>query len=251
MQTILADGSVCSYIVSTAHCPTCTFDSTLVSPTTPQTVAPTLPIYASIQPGPPVIVGPVVAQVGQPASPYSNSAVISDISLSISGAPSPLPSPGPGVAFTGNWQVKLNPSLLVRPLVPISVATTLTVDTTNPAAAKITNCQSESSSPTGGITVGWVGLPPGSETYGDPTGFYGWTPDAAHNMPPSAWCLKNNYTAASGPCRTTLSATQQIEGVVWANTWQETGAPSNTWNWACGGNNGAWMNSSSEILCVK
>ncbi len=93
--------------------------------------------------------GPVVAQVGQLASSYSNTATIQNISLSITGAPSPAPPAGPGATFTGKWLVTLNPATLVRPLLPVSVATTLTVDTTNPTAAVISGCNG-----TGGGTGG-------------------------------------------------------------------------------------------------
>ncbi len=63
LQSSLSDGSVCQYIVNNPA--VLTFDSTHVSPTTPQIITPTLPIYASVQSGPPVVTGPVVAQIGQ------------------------------------------------------------------------------------------------------------------------------------------------------------------------------------------
>ncbi len=147
LQTSLSDGSVCQYIVNNPA--VLTFDSTNVSPTTPQVITPTLPIYASVQAGPPIVTGPVVAQIGQPASAYSSSAIIKTITLSISGAPSPPPPAGPGATFTGNWLVTLDPTKLVRAILPISVATTLTVDTTAPTAAMITGCQSGPPLPSG------------------------------------------------------------------------------------------------------
>lgn len=138
LTSSLADGSVCQYILNTPS--QLSFDSTLVSPSTPQILTPTLPIYASVNLGPPTVVGPVIAQVGQPASANSNSAVIQSIALSISGIPSPSP-PGPGAKFTGNWIVTFNPAFLSRPLRPISIATILTVDTSNPTAAFVSGCQ--------------------------------------------------------------------------------------------------------------
>lgn len=185
LQSSLANGSVCQYIVNTPAA--LTFDSTAVSSATPQTIKPTLPIYASYQPGPPSVVGPVVAMIGQPASSYSNLAIIKDIQLSISGAPNPLPPPGPGVTFTGNWQVILDSDKLVRALPPISVSTTLAVDTTVPTQAKITGCQSYSGGANcsfngngycnlpGGLIIQWGTTPPlawtNSQTISFPTPF--------------------------------------------------------------------------------
>src|SRR5262245_58313560 len=48
----LADGTVCNYLVSNPA--PLTFDSTTVSVTNQKTVTPTLPLYASVQAGPPV-----------------------------------------------------------------------------------------------------------------------------------------------------------------------------------------------------
>jgi len=161
----LSDGSVCQYIVN--HPSPLTFDSTKVSPSTPQIITPTLPIYASVQPGPPAVTGPVVAQVGQLASPYSTSATIGSITLSISGAPSPLPPPGPGVIFTGNWVVTIDKGTLIRTLVPNTVSTALVADTTNPNAAIITGCSGNS---VGGIGGYATFIAPGPFTFTVPTG---------------------------------------------------------------------------------
>lgn len=139
LQASLADGSVCEYIVNNPS--VLTFDSTAVSRSTPQVVSPSSPIYASVAPGPPVVLGPVVAEVGQPASAYSPSTVVQRIELRITGAPTPAPPPGPNAVFTGDWVVMLDPTTLVRPLRPITISTRLTVDTTNPASARITGCQ--------------------------------------------------------------------------------------------------------------
>ena len=150
LQNSLADGSVCKYILNMPNA--LTFDSQKVSETTPQTIKPTLPIYASIKIGPPVVTGPIIAKPGEPASPNAPSVVIKDIVLSINGAPSPLPAPGPGVKFKANWEITLDPNGLVRPLRPITISTLLVADTSNPTAARITKCQDVVSNP----VAAWV-----------------------------------------------------------------------------------------------
>jgi type II secretory pathway pseudopilin PulG len=129
----LADGSVCQYVLNQPS--PLTFDSTQVSPSTPQTI--TLPgtspaLYASINPGPPPTPGPVVAQVGQAASSYSNTLMVNSIKLSVVS--------GGGGTFIGNWIVGFDSTKTVRPLKPAMISTILIADVSAPAAATIKSC---------------------------------------------------------------------------------------------------------------
>lgn len=138
LSSSLVSGQVCQYVLTN---PTAlTFDSQTISTTTPQTVHPSLPMYASIVQGTPQTPGPIVAQIGQAASVYSNSVIIDDIRLVIDGAPSPMPPPGPSVTFLGHWLISFDNTKLVRPLKPVTASTTIIADTTNPAAAVILGC---------------------------------------------------------------------------------------------------------------
>ena len=137
----LADGKVCQYVLNPGGVPL-TFNSTLVSATTPQTISVNT-LYGSMLS--PTVAGPVIAQAGAAPNSTVPTVVISSIQLSINGAPSPLPGPQPGVTFTGNWIVNIDPSKLVFPLKAISSSMTLTVDTTSPTAAKVTGCSSGTS----------------------------------------------------------------------------------------------------------
>lgn len=204
LQSSLSNGSVCQYITNNPAI--LTFDSTKVSPTTPQIVTPTLPIFASVQLGPPVVTGPIVAQIGQSASSFSSSAIIEAIGLSISGAPSPLPTPGPGVVFTGNWIITLDPTKLVRALAPIRVATTITVDTTTPTASQITSCQSGA-----GISRQIVGGCNCTPTYGSGGSSCGTNPGV------TTWTCWGAATGGGSspptcPIGTTTTVTGAVEG---------------------------------------
>lgn len=127
LVTSLADGSTCSYILNT---PTAlSFDSTTLSPTSPQYLTPTLPLYSRVVSGVP---GPVLAQVGSPLTPSTPSLVVSNIRLKIES--------GVGSTYLGRWEIAFNPNSLVRPIKPISISTLLNVDTTIPTAATITSC---------------------------------------------------------------------------------------------------------------
>lgn len=150
----LSNGSVCKYILNNPV--PLTFDSTVFSggiTSSPPVLTPSLPIYASVNPGPPVLTGPVLAQVNSLASTYSQTLKIQNIKLVIIGAPSVLPPPGPGVTFTGNWMIEFDPLTSVRPMKPLSIITTLSVDTTIPTSAKITDCMSSGNSTTSGDAV--------------------------------------------------------------------------------------------------
>lgn len=132
LQTVLtaalSSGSVCTYIANNSA-PPLTFDSTAVLP---QTLIPTLPLYASADPLP----GPVVAQIGDIASPYAGSVIINSIQLKITA--------GSGSSYLGNWEIGFDSTNTVRALKPISVSTTLTVDNSIPVAARITKCGAQS-----------------------------------------------------------------------------------------------------------
>jgi hypothetical protein len=135
LNSALASGSVCKYVLNGA-----TFDSTSVSAASPQTI-PVQALYASILPS--GLPGPVVAQSGLAPSPYSPSAVVSSITMSINGAPSTPPPPGPNASFTGQWVIAFDQAKTAIALQPIVVAVVLTVDTSTPKAAKITSCDGD------------------------------------------------------------------------------------------------------------
>lgn len=137
----LSDGNVCKYITNNPS--VLTFDANAVSPTSPQVITPTLPIYASVQTGPPMVLGPVVAQPGEKASALTSSLVIRSIKLEISN--------GAGSSYLGNWVVDFEPAGLIRAVQPVKVSTRLTVDASIPSAAKIIGCGS--SAPGGALSL--------------------------------------------------------------------------------------------------
>jgi hypothetical protein len=141
----MATGEVCKYVLNNPA--VMTFDSTQVSLSTPQVVnLGGSPLYSSVKyDGTTYNLGSVIAKVGEAVSAYSKSLVVSAIKLSIDGAPNPLPPPGAGVVFTGNWQIEFDSQKLVRPLKPISASVLLTVDTTDPSHAKVTDCMTSGS----------------------------------------------------------------------------------------------------------
>ncbi len=124
----LADGSVCQYILNN---PTrLTFDSTALTPTTPQTMTPSLPLYTIVQGG---IPGPVAAQVGQEASGFSNTLFISNIKLEILS--------GSGDNYIGQWKVEFDSARTIRPIRPLAVGTIIQTDPGTPTAKTIASCQ--------------------------------------------------------------------------------------------------------------
>lgn len=166
----LADGTVCQSLlknnpanvfdvnaVATANPPQVPYPSIDLGsgPTNSDPTAGTL--YASvISSGPPAVYGPIVAQVGSSPSVFSSSLVVSRIRLVISGMP-PLPIPNsPGQKFTGSWVVDFDSSKTIRPVKSLSIGTMLTVDTTNPDAAKITGCMGNTygTCPNGQMMIG-------------------------------------------------------------------------------------------------
>lgn len=135
-----ADGSACMYSLTK---PTpLTFASTapmsdmnpLVIPM-PSTPANPAKLYASHNPTAATPLGPVIAQVGQLASPYSTSLVIKSIALELTSIS--------GDTVTGRWRIDFDDSKLVRPIKPATVSVVLKADITNPASAKFTSCQGQ------------------------------------------------------------------------------------------------------------
>jgi hypothetical protein len=130
----LSDGSVCNYLLKDK-----TFNSNLsLSTASPLVVSLPNPtrIYASYSPTATTPLGPVVAEVGQLASPYSESLKVSAINLELTGRS--------GASFTGRWRVDFDGTKLVRPIKPIYVSMTLGADTADAANAKVTSCQGAS-----------------------------------------------------------------------------------------------------------
>jgi len=190
----LADGSVCAYVLNN---PTVlTFNSTSVSPATPQTI--TLPnpraaglparLYSAILPNPAPpptqIPGAVAVEVGQPASAISSSLIVASIQLQILS--------GTGGRYKGNWLINFDRSKTVRALNPVSVAVTLTADISAPGAAKVTGCQSGNSSGNVAIAV------------------YG-TGDRCKNDAMVSWCSMNPETG--------IWNNELCEGRAWLQTY--------------------------------
>lgn len=124
--TVLSQGSVCSYMLNNPN--QLTFNSNSL----PQTITPTVPVYAGVTLG---IPSGVVAQVGQPASTYSSSMIVKSIKLNVIG--------GAGSIYAANWIIEFDENKSVRPHKPISVSTVLNVNNSNPASAKVIDCMSE------------------------------------------------------------------------------------------------------------
>lgn len=159
----LADGTVCRYVLNNPV--PLTFNSTAVTPTNPQVIDIRTPLYASINPGPPPSPGAelVKANPSTFASAFSNTLWVNSIRLSIHA--------GSGATYLANWQIGFDQTKLVRAIQPISVLTTLTVDNTNPTAARIVDCQNgRAGSVSGG---GWC-HPDGGQPNSCPSNFSTW-----------------------------------------------------------------------------
>lgn len=129
LVTELSDGSTCQYILNN---PTqLTFNSTALSPSSPQYMAPTLPIYSKVVAGVP---GPVLAQVGSPVSGPSDSLKVASIRLKILS--------GVGNIFKANWEISFSNVSGIRAIKPITVSTVLIADVSIPTAAKVLSCSS-------------------------------------------------------------------------------------------------------------
>jgi hypothetical protein len=130
-----------------------------MSPSSPVVVAPTSPrIYASYDPSATTPLGPVVAEVGKLASPYSESLKVSAINLEITGRS--------GTTFTGRWRVDFDGTKLVRPIKPVFVSVTLGADTSDAANAKLTSCQGSGAAAAASESQGmWCGAFQGVDGY--------------------------------------------------------------------------------------
>lgn len=127
LQSAMMDGSTCKFILND---PTpLTFNATAVGPNSPQYIIPSRPLYAQVNGATP---GPVIAQVNQPLTPDNTSLVPRTIRLKIES--------GSGTTYVGRWEVQFDSDRLVRALKPVTVSTILTVDNSNPTAARIVNC---------------------------------------------------------------------------------------------------------------
>lgn len=133
-----ADGSACLYSLKN---PTpLTFVSTSPMSVTNPLVVPLAStpgnpakLYASHNPTSPTPLGPVIAQVGQNASPYASSLVVKSIALELTGIS--------GTTVSGRWRIDFDETKLVRSIKPAYVSVTLKADLTNPAAATFNGCQ--------------------------------------------------------------------------------------------------------------
>ncbi len=136
LSSAMSDGAVCKEILKTKN-----FNAQAVISGSPQEInLGTNPVYISmINPTTP---GPVLFKKGDKASVYSSSLVIESIKLFIdSGAYS-----GNTGSFVARWEVQFDRTKMVRALRPVTVATTITADTTNPTAALIASCNGGSAS---------------------------------------------------------------------------------------------------------
>ncbi len=122
-MTSLVDGSSCLHILKNPVA--LTFDSQNL----PQYITPTLPLYSKVVAGVP---GPILAQVGVPLNQGTPTVVVKSIKMKIIS--------GSAGTYSANWEISLDPTLLVRALKPITVSALLTADDTIPASAKITGC---------------------------------------------------------------------------------------------------------------
>lgn len=149
----LGDGNVCQYLLTKPVA--LTFDSTQVAAGKPQKMTPSLPLYASYNAGVP---GPIVAQIGAPASAYARSLVINSIDLQIDAVA--------GGTYTGHWMIGFDNTKTVHPVKAVSITASLTADTTVPTAALPTSCNSGASSlhQNSCIELNW-----GSKNGGGPT----------------------------------------------------------------------------------
>lgn len=133
LMAVLADGVVCKYALNNPSPQT--FNSTSVSAKKPAVIK-LNKLLASGSAS-----APIVAEVGQKASSYSNSLIVSAIKLNITG--------GTGNTYVGDWIVEFDSSKTVRQVRPVTVSTMLTVDKSTPSVTKITACQKS-----GGTDVG-------------------------------------------------------------------------------------------------
>jgi hypothetical protein len=123
----MSDGNTCNYILNTPA--TLTFD---ITKPFPQYLTPSEPIYASVIPGSPPTLGPVIAAKTQAISVSEPNLVVDSITLEIVS--------GAGNTYLGKWKIGFDSSKLVRGLRPVEVSTTLFVDSTTPSQTKVVSC---------------------------------------------------------------------------------------------------------------
>jgi hypothetical protein len=125
LEAALDNGKVCTYILRTTNL---RFDSTKL----PQTLVPTLPIFAGITSGESEIPGPVLAEIGKPISPFRPYLVVSDIQLDILS--------GANKRYRAQWVISIDPKHTSRQLKPVIMKTVLVVDDSDPTEATIESC---------------------------------------------------------------------------------------------------------------
>lgn len=175
--TTLADGSVCTYIFTPASISGLSPASTLFNSAT------TMPFQAFTMTEIPLVsssTSPVAAKTGQTASTSSNSLVVQQIAVNITG--NPLTN-----KFTGNITVSFNQTKLVRALPNLVYPITLQT-TGSGATTQVTACQLSSGNGVTNYIAKWTSAAAiGSSTlYQDPTssmiGFGTTTPAYALDM---------------------------------------------------------------------
>ncbi|PWU14722.1 MAG: hypothetical protein C5B49_12710 [Bdellovibrio sp.] len=133
LNSALADGSVCYFVINSAGLNPLNFDATSVTPATPRYIPlpATTPLFASLTGG--TLAGPPIAQIGQPISEVEKSLVIDSIQLAVTSCS--------GTTCQGGWLVDFDSTKLVSPLSPASVPVILTVDTSTSGQTTVTGCQ--------------------------------------------------------------------------------------------------------------
>lgn len=181
----IADGNICHHILNN---PTQrTFDSTSLSPTSPQVIRLNrIPISTAAS-------APSVAEVGEKASSYSNSLIVNDIRLNI--------KEGVGNTYLADWVVDFDSSKTVRQLRPVTVSARLIVDRTTPIATRIIACQGggdESHGECNADKRGEVRHNPSSNTmeFCDGSTWVTWNPPSSPSSPEP----ENPITPPGSPC---------------------------------------------------
>lgn len=126
LLSVLSYGPMCSYLLNN---PTVlTFNTASL----PQTLTPSLPIYASL----PITTSSIpVAKIGETASSFSESMIVKSISLKVLS--------GSDKTYLAKWVIGFDEDKSVRAHKPVEITTILTVDNSSPTAAKIVDCMSE------------------------------------------------------------------------------------------------------------
>jgi len=186
----LASGSACLYALNN---PTpLTFDSTALSPTAPQTITLTTPLYTQVVGGTP---GPVLAEVGKPASIFAKSLVVSAIRLKITG--------GIGDTFSGQWEIQYDATKTIRTMRPAVISASLKADISTPTAARVIACQASAAA-----TVADCNNPASPESSTNkPCLMQMYRCPKNYTTPPGSW--------ASFGCLGQLQTDSQCENLAW------------------------------------